>query len=149
MNEVVKNLIVHADSIFTARVPGPRYEKYSLEAEGTPAGEMSNDLDLFVDDDVATAVAVVEQQHQLEFVFYLRKFSKICLENIFRDWSLLRQQKRLSNSDLPFPPPSPQFHRLQQRFQQQNSQLSPQRQHRLPFISNHQTQQVKNEMEYL
>jgi hypothetical protein len=49
VNEVVKNLIVHCDSVFTQRIAGPRYEKYSFSTLGTPA---ETELELFMDDEV-------------------------------------------------------------------------------------------------
>uniref|UniRef100_A0A914IAM6 non-specific serine/threonine protein kinase n=1 Tax=Globodera rostochiensis TaxID=31243 RepID=A0A914IAM6_GLORO len=58
VNEVIKNLIVHSDAIFNARVPGPRYEKYALEATdggGTPAGDISAELELFLRNEIRFA----------------------------------------------------------------------------------------------
>uniref|UniRef100_A0A914I8C0 SLIT-ROBO Rho GTPase-activating protein 1 n=1 Tax=Globodera rostochiensis TaxID=31243 RepID=A0A914I8C0_GLORO len=138
VNEVVKNLIVHSDAIFNARVPGPRYEKYALEATdggGTPAGDISAELELFVDDEVSSAsVAVVAQPTPLD------------------NWTpSTRQQqlhKRLSSADLPFPPPSPQFHRFHPQLQSPASASPPQQQQhyqRLPFLANHHNQQKQHQ----
>lgn len=33
VNELVKNLIVYHEQIFSAVLPGPRYEKYLIESE--------------------------------------------------------------------------------------------------------------------
>uniref|UniRef100_A0A183CQ85 non-specific serine/threonine protein kinase n=1 Tax=Globodera pallida TaxID=36090 RepID=A0A183CQ85_GLOPA len=131
---LAKNLIVHSDAIFNARVPGPWYEKYALEATdggGTPAGDISAELELFVDDEVPSAdVSVAAQPTALD------------------KWaSSTRQQqlhKRLSSVDLPFPPPSPQFHRFHPQLQSPVSASPPQQQQhyqRLPFLANHHNQQ--------
>ncbi|KAI1724883.1 rhoGAP domain-containing protein [Ditylenchus destructor] len=46
VNEVVKNLIVHHDVIFSTKVSGPRYQKY----EPMTPNDNSNEIELFVDD---------------------------------------------------------------------------------------------------
>ena len=45
MNEVVKNLIVHYESVFNPRIPGPCYERYStLTFADTPTDNMESDV---------------------------------------------------------------------------------------------------------
>ncbi|KAL3111610.1 hypothetical protein niasHT_016587 [Heterodera trifolii] len=159
VNEVVKNLIVHSDAIFTARVPGPRYEKYAaIEStdggDGTPAGDISADLELFVDDEVSTATAAAApplDNWPSSSSTLLRHHN-----HHHNQHHQQLQQKRLSSADLPFPPPSPpQFHRFhcqmppppssasaasspQQQPQHQHQQQ--QQQQRLPFLANYHPQ---------
>lgn len=57
---MVKNLIVHFDLVFDARVSGPRYEKYNaaLSAVETPA---DTELEMYMmDDDVGDDKHIME-----------------------------------------------------------------------------------------
>uniref|UniRef100_A0A183CPR2 Protein kinase domain-containing protein n=1 Tax=Globodera pallida TaxID=36090 RepID=A0A183CPR2_GLOPA len=106
-------------------------EKYGGD---TPAGDISAELELFVDDDVSSADVAAVQPTALD------------------NWppSTRQQQlhKRLSSVDLPFPPPSPQFHRFHPQLQSPVSASPPQQQQhyqRLPFLANHHNQQKQQQ----
>uniref|UniRef100_A0A183BK87 Protein kinase domain-containing protein n=1 Tax=Globodera pallida TaxID=36090 RepID=A0A183BK87_GLOPA len=114
-------------------------EKYGGD---TPAGDISAELELFVDDDVSSADVAAVQPTALEWVI----LSRNC------NWppSTRQQQlhKRLSSVDLPFPPPSPQFHRFHPQLQSPVSASPPQQQQhyqRLPFLANHHNQQKQQQ----